>query len=118
MRIRKGDMVVILAGDDAGTTPHKVIQVLDGGKKLVIEGVNSVFKHVRRGHPKSPSGGRLALDLPIDSSNVALYCNSCHKGTRVGFRFTADGTKERFCRKCGASAGTVGGPRKARAAKV
>ncbi|MEX0701559.1 MAG: 50S ribosomal protein L24 [Planctomycetales bacterium] len=114
MRIRKGDSVVVLSGDDAGTTPHKVIQILDGGRRLVVEGVNSVFKHVRRGHPKSPSGGRLSLDLPIDSSNVALYCNSCHKGTRVGYRFTADGTKERFCRKCGAAAGTVGGPRKQR----
>ena len=107
MKIRRGDSVVVIRGDDAGAAPHRVVQVLDGGKKLLVEGVNRVFKHVRRGHPKSPQGGRLNLEMPIDTSNVLLYCGSCSKGTRVGMRFTAGGDKERFCRKCGAALGTV-----------
>ena len=111
MKIQRGDSVVVVTGDQAGPTPHRVIQVVDSGRKLVIEGINRVFKHVRRGHPKSPQGGRLNLEMPIDASNVQFYCDGCKKPTRIGFRYTADGRKERFCRKCGAAAGTVSPPR-------
>ena len=107
MRIRRGDSVVITTGDEASATPHKVLSVLDGGKKVLVEGVNRVFKHVRRGHPRSPQGGRLNLEAPIDSSNVMFYCASCGKGTRIGFRYRDDGSKERFCKSCGAAAGTI-----------
>ncbi len=107
MKIRRGDSVLVIRGDDAGATPHRVVQVLSGGKKLLVEGVNRVFKHVKRGHPKSPQGGRLNLEMPIDTSNVMLYCGACSKGTRVGSRIAKNGAKERFCRKCGASLGTL-----------
>jgi large subunit ribosomal protein L24 len=107
MKIRRGDSVVVISGNDSGETPRRVIQVLGGGQKLVVEGVNVVLKHVRRGHPKSPAGGRLKLEMPIDSSNVALYCDSCGRGVRVGYRYGADGAKERFCRKKGCSLGNV-----------
>ena len=108
MKIKKGDNVVIVTGDDKGSTPRKVISVIDGGKKLVVEGVNRAFKHVRRGHPKSPQGGRLQVELPIDASNVKLHCPACGAATRIGLRFADDGAKERFCKKCDASLGTVG----------
>jgi large subunit ribosomal protein L24 len=49
----------------------------------------------------------LNLEMPIDTSNVMLYCGSCSKGTKVGLRRAQDGSKERFCRKCGAALGTV-----------
>lgn len=123
MKIRRGDAVIIVTGQIAAETPPKeqsprrVIQVLDGGRKVVVEGVNRVLKHVRRGHPKSPQGGRLNLEMPIDSSNVMLYCDSCKQGVRVGYRFTEDGAKERFCRgkvgqkTCGASLGQVSPPK-------
>ena len=114
MRIRKNDSVQIIAGDAAGPTPHRVLQVLDGGRKLLIEGVNRVHKHVRRGHPKSPQGGRLELELPIDSSNVLLYCDACGRGTRVGFRLTDAGEKERYCRKCGKGVGVISSAKKKR----
>lgn len=111
MKIRRGDSVVIVTGDDAGTVPHRVVQVLPGGKKLVVEGINRAFKHVRRGHPRSPQGGRLNLELPIDTSNVMLYCESCHRGVRVGYRYLDDGSKERFCKKCGGGLGNISPPR-------
>ena len=117
MKIHRGDFVLVIRGDDAGASPHRVVQVLDGGKKLLVEGVNRVFKHVRRGHPKSPQGGRLNLEMPIDTSNVLLYCGSCNKGTRVGLRWTQNGAKERFCRKCGAALGTVS-PAKSKSASA
>ena len=117
MKIRRGDTVVVVAGDDASATPHRVIQVLDKGRKLMIEGVNRVHKHVRRGHPRSPQGGRLHLEMPIDSSNVMLYCEACKRGVRIGLRYLADGSKERFCRKCSGALGNVSGPRAAYASK-
>jgi len=111
MKIQRGDSVVVVAGDSADGTPRRVIQVLNQGKRVVVEGVNRVYKHVRRGHPKSPQGGRLNLEVPIDSSNVLFYCGSCNRGVRIGYRFADDGAKERFCRKCKTSISTVSPPR-------
>jgi large subunit ribosomal protein L24 len=116
MKIKKGDSVVIVTGDQKGPTVRKVVSVVDGGRKLVIEKVNVAFKHVRRGHPKSPQGGRLQVERPIDASNVKLHCGACNAAVRVGYRFTDEGAKERYCKKCGASAGTIS-PAKARYAK-
>ena len=107
MKIKKGDSVVVISGDERGSAVRKVVSVVDGGKKVVIEGVNRAFKHVRRGHPKSPSGGRLQVEQPIDASNVQLHCGACNQPTRIGYRFGDDGAKERFCRKCGAGISTV-----------
>ena len=113
MKIRRGDRVQILSGNAAaeGNAPKKVIQILHGSGKLVVEGVNTVYKHVRRGHPKSPQGGRLHVEMPIDASNVAYHCEACGNATKLGLRYTDDGSKERFCRKCKAAAGSVSGPR-------
>lgn len=111
MKIKKGDQVVVVAGDDASPTPRTVVQVLDGGRKVVIQGVNQVWKHVKRGHPKSPQGGRLHLEMPIQSSNVMYYCESCSQPSRLGLRYTDNGAKERFCRRCLGSVGTVSPPK-------
>jgi large subunit ribosomal protein L24 len=107
MRIRKNDQVVVIAGNDKGSAPRRVIQIIDGGKKLVIEGVNRVQKHVKRGHPKSPQGGRLTLEMPVDASNVMLYCSKCTAKTRASYVYADDGAKLRVCRKC---KGTLGSP--------
>ena len=117
MKIKKNDSVVVIAGDQKGPGVHKVVSVVDGGRKLVVEKVNRAFRHVRRGHPKSPQGGRLEVELPIDASNVMLYCNSCNRPTRTGYRFTDDGAKERFCKKCEAGMGNISPPRAAYAKK-
>jgi large subunit ribosomal protein L24 len=114
MKIKRGDMVVVIGGDQASRTPHRVTQVVKGGKLLLVEGVNRVFKHVKRGHPKSPQGGRLNLETPIDTSKVMFYCGSCNRGVRVGFRLPAGGSKERFCKSCGAALGSVGRSKSAR----
>jgi large subunit ribosomal protein L24 len=114
MKIKRGDMVVVIGGDQASRTPHRVTQVVKGGKQLLVEGVNRVFKHVKRGHPKSPQGGRLNLETPIDTSKVMFYCGSCNRGVRVGFRLPAGGSKERFCKSCGAALGSVGRSKSAR----
>ena len=117
MKIKKGDSVVVIAGDDRGPVPRRVVSVLDGGQKVLVEGINRAIKHVRRGHPRSPQGGRIQLEVPIDASNVMYYCGSCNAASRLGYRFMDDGAKERFCKKCGATVGTVS-PAKARYAKT
>ncbi len=114
MRIKAGDEVVVITGEDSGPTPRKVQRLIDGGKKLVVEGVNRVYKHVKRGHPKSPQGGRLSLEMPIDASNVLVVCTACSKATRLGAKVATDGGKTRVCRACGADLGTL---RRAKARK-
>jgi large subunit ribosomal protein L24 len=104
MKIRKDDMVEVIAGDDAGTskarTVARVLRVIPDRNKIVVEGVNKVYKHLKPNR-RNAQGGRLSKEMPIDISNVALYCPSCRRGTRVGLRYTDAGVKERFCRKCG-----------------
>ena len=107
MRVRKGDLVVVVTGDDAGNTARKVLRVLEGGKRLLVEGVNRVYKHVKRGHPSSPQGGRLSRELPIASSNAMLFCSHCNRGVRVGTR-VSETSRERYCKKCKGSLGVIG----------
>ncbi len=109
MLIRTNDLVEVIAGDDRGTRA-KVVRVDRRGGRVVVEGVNRVYKHVRRSQ-KNPQGGRLSREMPVDVSNVQFVCASCGKKTRLGLRMTAAGAKERYCRKCGASNGIVSPPR-------
>ena len=119
MHIRVDDTVEVIAGDDRGTpdsrTRAKVLRVDHKAGKVVVEGVNRVFKHVRRSQ-RNPQGGRLQMEMPIDASNVLLVCESCGKATRTGVRYLDDGSKERFCKSCGAGLGQIAGA-KARYAK-
>ena len=117
MKIKRGDQVQVIAGNHKSSETHKVIAIDHSKNKVTVEGVNIVLKHVRRGHPKSPQGGRLEVERPIDASNVQLYCGSCGKGTRTGYRYLDDGTKERFCKKCGNSQGQISKPREKYAKK-
>ena|SRR5579863_9123866 len=107
MRIKRNDLVQVTTGADARQAPRRVLQIVDGGKKVIIEGVNRVYKHVKRGHPKSPQGGRLSREMPIDISNVLLYCEKCARGVRVGTRFAADGSKVRYCKRCSQALGSI-----------
>ena len=107
MHIRVNDIVEVHTGDDRGTganpTRAKVLTVDHAAGKLVVEGINRVYKHVKRSQ-KNPQGGRLSKEMPIQISNVLLVCRSCGKATRTGARLANDGSKERFCKKCGSVA--------------
>ena len=112
MSIRKDDMVVVLTGDDAEEgRAHRVLRVLTEEGKIVVEGINRVYKHVKPNR-RNPQGGRLSKEMPINVSNVMLYCTSCKRGVRHGRRYNADGAKERFCKKCGGSLGALSKARK------
>ena len=79
--------------------------------KLVVEGVNRVYKHVRRSQ-KNPQGGRLSKEMPIPISNVLLVCTACGTADPHWAPATcADGAKERYCKKCKAANGVIAPPR-------
>jgi large subunit ribosomal protein L24 len=111
MHIRVDDMVEVITGGDRGTRA-KVLTVDRTAGKLVVEGVNRVYKHMRRSQ-RNPQGGRLSKEMPIQISNVMLVCPSCGKASRTGARLRDDGVKERYCKKCGAGVGVLAPARKA-----
>ena len=98
----------VIAGEDRGTT-GKVLRVNRKDDKLVVEGVNRVYKHVRRSQ-RNPQGGRLSKEMPISVSNVLLVCERLRPGRPLGARYLPDGAKERYCKKCGAGNGLVAPP--------
>ncbi len=113
MLIRSGDTVEVIAGADRGLK-SRVLVIDRAFGKAIVEGAARVYKHVRRSQ-KHPQGGRLSKEMPVQLSNLAYVCGSCNKSTRLGARFLADGAKERFCKKCGASAGEIAPAKKAHA---
>lgn len=113
MHIKSGEIVEVITGDDKGTR-GKVLRIDREGGKIVVEGVGQVYKHVRRSQ-KNPQGGRLSKEMPIQLSNVLLVCTKCNAATRTGARFLDDGSKERFCKKCGAGLGQISPARKSHA---
>ena len=82
MRLKTGDVVQVVTGDDKGTR-GKIARVIHSKNKVVVEGVNRVYKHVKRGHPKAPQGGRLSIEMPIDASNFMLIDPQTDKPTRT-----------------------------------
>src|SRR6187399_1258974 len=111
MLIRTGDTVEVIAGNDRGTK-SRVIKVDRATGKAIVEGVNGAKKHIRRSQ-KYPQGGILKKDMPIQLSNLLFVCQACGKAARLGARFLDDGAKERFCKKCSASAGQIAPAKKA-----
>jgi large subunit ribosomal protein L24 len=117
MHVRKDDMVEVITGDDAEKgRARKVLRVLLDENKVVVEGVNRVYKHVKPNR-RNPQGGRLSKEMPITVSNVLLFCPTCRGGRRVGRRYADDGRKERYCKKCGTALGTLSKARPAYAKK-
>ncbi len=97
LKIKKGDQVKILTGKDRGKT-GKIIKVDYKTKKVIVEGLNLVKKHVRP-RRQGEKGEIVQVARPIDISNVMLICPNCSKPVRVGFKLENE-KKFRFCRKC------------------
>ncbi len=101
LHVKKGDLVVVIAGKDRGKS-GRVIKVIPKEEKVVVERINLVKKHVRPG-PTTGQGGILEVEAPIHVSNVMPLCPNCNRPTRVGRKFLEDGTKVRVCKRCGES---------------
>jgi large subunit ribosomal protein L24 len=114
MKIRQGDTVEIIAGDESGErgTVRDVLRgwridrrnrrvERDPGKdRLIVSGRNFIKKHQRPISQTRTQTGIIELEAPIHISNVALVCSHCDEWTRVGIALV-DGVKVRKCKRCG-----------------
>ena len=91
--IKQGDTVIITTGADKGKT-GRVLRVITDKNRVVVEGINRVWKHVRPSQ-RNPQGGRIQKDAPIHISNVMPLDPTTGKGTRVRFE-ERNGRKHRI----------------------
>ena len=98
-RIRRDDTVMVRKGRERGKT-GKVREVRPGEDRAIVTDVNIMKKHVKPGQ-RARQAGIIDIEAPIQLSNLQLVCGKCDKPTRVGFRFLEDGSRARFCKKCG-----------------
>src|SRR5207253_1634509 len=97
-----GDIIIAsvkkaIPGGDVKPRTGRVLRVQIDKGKVVVEGINRVYKHMKPSR-RNPQGGRLSKEMPVDVSNVALYCPNCRRGVRVARRINDDGSKERACK--------------------
>jgi large subunit ribosomal protein L24 len=103
--IKTGDQVMVITGADKGKT-GRVLRIVSGKDRVVVEGINRVWKHVRPSQ-RYPQGGRIQKDAPIHLSNVMPLDPTNNKGTRVKFEMR-DGRKHRVAIASGTDLGPTG----------
>ena len=99
MNIKKNDTVIVLSGKDKGVK-GKVLSAMPSENKVVVENVNMATCHTKP-RKQGETGGIVKRETPIRVCKVALYCEKCGKGVRVGHKIEGD-KKVRVCCKCGA----------------
>ena len=99
MKVKKGDTVQVLSGNDKGKK-GEVLEVMPKDSKVVVKGVNVRKKHIKP-RRQGEEGGIIPVECAIDSSKVNVVCPKCGKSTRVEYK-VEDDKKVRICKKCGA----------------
>lgn len=99
IKVRKGDTVVVIAGDDKGKQ-GRVLSVDETKRRVIVEKVNFVKRHTKPRGQQS-QGGIVEKEAPIHVSNVMLWDPKAGRGVRVGSRNTKDGKRERVSRATG-----------------
>ncbi len=99
IKIRKGDRVQVIAGDDKGKI-GRVLSVDEEKQRVIVEKVNFVKRHTKA-RRQGMQSGILEREAPIHLSNVMLYDDKAGRGTRVGMRVLPDGSRERVSRASG-----------------
>ncbi len=98
-RIKKGDLVSVISGEDRGMT-GRVLSVLPKKGKAIVEKVNMVTKHRRQRKMQQP-GGLVNQEAPIALSKLMLVDTKSNRPTRVRFQIQPDGAKQRVGKKTG-----------------
>ena len=98
MKIKKGDMVKVIAGKDKGKT-GKVLRTYPKDNNVVVEGVNVQTKHAKA--TRNTPAEIKHIEGPIDASNVMYYDTKAKQASRVGYKVKEDGTKSRVFVKTG-----------------
>jgi large subunit ribosomal protein L24 len=96
-KIRTGDEVLVTSGRNKGQR-GRVRQNLIDRDRVVVENVNIVKKHLKRGRARQ--AGIVEVEAPLHVSKVMLICPNCGQASRVGVRPDANGKNERYCKKC------------------
>ena len=96
--LKKGDEVLVLSGKDKGRK-GKILQVLPGEGKVVVEGINISKKHCRPSKV-NPQGGVLEKASGMPFSKVMIICAGCGQPTRVNRQRAQDGKLVRICKNC------------------
>ena len=99
MRIKKGDTVEVLSGNDRGKR-GEVLEVIPKKDKIIVKGINVRKKHVKP-RKQGEQGGIIPAECAIYSSKVNVVCPKCKKAVKVGYTFEKE-EKVRVCKKCGA----------------
>ena len=99
MRIKKGDTVQVLSGNDKGKK-GEVLEVMPKTGKIIVKGVNIRKKHVKP-RKQGDEGGIIPVECSIFSAKVNVVCPKCNKPTKIGYEMDKD-KKVRVCKKCGA----------------
>lgn len=94
-KIKKGDLVIVIAGKDKGRQ-GTVLSVIQDGLRIVVEGINMVKRHTRGNPQQQIPGGIVSKEASIDISNVALFNQATGKADKVGFKILEDGRKVRI----------------------
>lgn len=98
MRIRKGDSVIVLSGDDSGRK-GKVLKVYPAKSRAIVEGVNLIKRHTKPNRTNQ-QGGIIEKEAPVHLSNIALICPRCDEKTRIAATVPSGGARVRVCTKC------------------
>ena len=98
MKIKKGDTVKVLSGNDKGKT-GEVLEVIPKTQKIIVKGVNIRKKSVKP-RKQGEQGGIIPSEASIHSSKVAVVCPKCGKASKIGYSVEND-EKVRICKKCG-----------------
>ena len=98
IHFRKGDTVEVIGGKHRGKR-GKVLNVRPDERRAIIEGVNTVKKHMKPSRT-SPQGGIVEREAPLPVARLMVVCGKCGEATRVGHRILDDGTKVRVCKRC------------------
>jgi large subunit ribosomal protein L24 len=98
MKLKKGDNVKVLSGNDKGVT-GEVLEVLPKANKVIVKGVN-IRKKATKPRKAGEAGGIIASEHPVNASKVAVVCPKCGKAVRVGYKVEKD-NKVRVCKSCG-----------------
>lgn len=104
IKIKVNDKVQIMTGKDKGKN-GKVLQVLPDMGKIVVEGINIMYKHIRS-KKRGEKGQRVQFNGPIAISNVKLLCPKCNKPSRLAMKVSKatenakQTIKARVCKKC------------------
>ena len=99
MRIKKGDTVQVLSGNDKGKT-GEVLEVMPKTGKIIVKGVNIRKKHVKP-RKQGDEGGIIPVECSIFSAKVNVVCPKCNKPTKIGYEMDKD-KNVRVCKNCGA----------------